>query len=83
MKSPFNSPRPFSSSRRGHPQGRSPAQAPGVVLAHPLVGNQLLGLREVLGGERKSVLRAADEFPVRVWIGENPHQVVGAAGVRA
>lgn len=32
------------------------------MLAHPLVGNQLLGLREVLGGERKSVLRAADEF---------------------
>jgi len=27
--------------------------------------------------------RAADEFPVRVWIGENPHQVVGAVGLGA
>jgi hypothetical protein len=28
------------------------------------------------------VLRAANEIPVRVRIGENPHQVVGAAGLR-
>ena len=42
-----------------------------------------LGLREVSSGEHKSVLRAADAFPVRVWIGENPHQVVGAAGLGA
>ena len=39
------------------------------------------GLREVLGGERKSVLRGADEFPVRVRIDANPHQVLGAAGL--